>query len=144
VRRRCEKCQAEFCYACGESMINDRTKRSEENTVLFHCSNIQGVILGIGLSMLEQCFAEVTSNATDGADEQSRKRRKMSNAEPDPPVAIMLGTGTKIYAKKHKGVGYAGDQAEDVRPFLYSPSHRPTRFPAFRSNRSSSRATSQG
>ena len=127
--------------------MNDRTKRSEENTVLFHCSNIQGVILGIGLSMLEQCFAEVTSNTTDGTDEQSRKRRKMSNPEPDPPVAIMLGTGTKIYAKKHKGVGYAGDQAEDVRHFLYSPSHPLTRlsfFPAVRSNRSSSCATSQG
>lgn len=127
--------------------MNDRTKRSEEDTVLFHCSNIQGVILGIGLSMLEQCFAEVTSNTTDSTDEQSRKRRKMSNPESDPPVAIMLGTGTKIYAKKHKGVGYAGDQAEDVRPFLYSPNRRLTRlsfFPAFRSNRSSSCATSQG
>jgi hypothetical protein len=128
-------------------MTNDRTKRSDEGAVLFHCSNIQGVILGIGLSMLEQCFAEVTSNTTDSSDEQSRKRRKMSNPEPDAPVAIMLGTGTKIYAKKHKGVGYAGDQAEDVWPFLYFPSHRSiwlSFLPAYRSNRSSSRATNQG
>jgi hypothetical protein len=70
----------------------------------------------MGLSMLEQCFAEVTSNPTGGTDEQSRKRRKMSN--PDPPVAIMLGSGAKIYAKKHKGVGYAGDNTEDVRLYL--------------------------
>ncbi|KAF8627164.1 hypothetical protein AX15_004484 [Amanita polypyramis BW_CC] len=112
VRHTCERCQTEFCFACGESITNDRMKRTTEEDVLFHCSNIQGVILGIGLAMLEQCFAEVTTNS-DGIDEQSRKRRKMSNTEIDAPVAIMLGTGTKIYAKKHRGVGYAGDQTED-------------------------------
>ncbi|KAK2466191.1 hypothetical protein APHAL10511_001833 [Amanita phalloides] len=113
VHRTCEKCQSEFCFACGESISSDRTKRSDEGTALFHCSNIQGVILGIGLSMLEQCFAEVTSNSADNTGEQARKRRKMSNSEQEAPVAIMLGTGTKIYAKKHRGIGYAGDQAED-------------------------------
>lgn len=114
VRRTCEGCKTEFCLACGESTNNDRTNGPVEESFLFHCANIQGVILGIGLSMLEQSFSEVTSALPDATDEQARKRRKTSSQESEHPVAIMLGTGTKIYAKKSKGgVGYAGDLQED-------------------------------
>ncbi|KAF8639801.1 hypothetical protein AX17_001060 [Amanita inopinata Kibby_2008] len=115
VRRKCERCHCEHCLACGESVAAERAKRSSEDDSLFHCSNIQGVILGVGLSILEQYFADSNARSIGSADEQSRKRRKMDTPEPNPPVAaIMLGTGSKIYAKKYKGgIGYAGEQVED-------------------------------
>ncbi|PFH46326.1 hypothetical protein AMATHDRAFT_70134 [Amanita thiersii Skay4041] len=114
LRRKCEMCSCVFCFACGEPVATDKAKGSMEDNSLFHCSNIQGVILGVGLSMLEQYFAE-TVTPINNVEEQTRKRRKTEGHEADlPVVAIMLGTGAKVYSKKAKGgIGYAGEQVED-------------------------------
>jgi hypothetical protein len=87
---------------------------------LFHCPNLQGVILGVGLSMIEQMFFTQTNNSTkiqENSEDSSRmsKRRKTGSAmakdiedEDDAYYATLKGSGKG-------GIGYAGDQKEDVR-----------------------------
>lgn len=92
--------------------------QQSESDTLFHCPNLQGVILGVGLAMLEQSFLEEAPGATPPA--HNGKRRKADSVsvpavfddddddeDAYPPVA---------QTKKLKlGVGYAGDAREDVR-----------------------------
>ncbi|KAL4245719.1 hypothetical protein ABKN59_001670 [Abortiporus biennis] len=101
VVRNCPACSKPFCFACGESITAEShhktSSESEDNDCLFHCANLQGVILGVGLAMLEQTFLQESTNAT--------------------PVALKSkidGFMSVIQTKKKKlGVGYAGDARED-------------------------------
>ncbi len=92
---------------------------------LFHCADIQGVITGVGLTMLEQLFekpnqdlSEVENNA--GHTTRNSKRRKIdinsSHDVDDEDIVYYANVG-----KKQKvGIGYDGDAMEDVRlPTLY-------------------------
>lgn len=88
---------------------------------LFHCSNLQGVILGVGLSMLEQLFTEQTQENYDKKECSTRttKRRKTEqNSTPDNDEddgVYYAGIHSSLQGKKAKGgTGYAGDQKEDV------------------------------
>ena len=56
-----------FCLACEEPIKSERDQTGKSvipKDPLFHCANIQGIILGIGLSMLEQLFAEQVEDVT--------------------------------------------------------------------------------
>jgi hypothetical protein len=82
VRRTCQRCHLGFCFACGEPVTGEKVQRpaaATDDDPLFHCSNLQGVILGIGLSMLEQMFSEQSQEPSDVPDHKVRnsKRRKM-------------------------------------------------------------------
>jgi hypothetical protein len=98
-----------------------RSAATSGSDPLFHCSNIQGVILGIGLSMLEQWFSEQGQESTDNQDHKARtsKKRKM-DATSNSTSAQDLDDDDDVYyanvqGRKNKGgVGYAGDQREDV------------------------------
>ena len=78
---------------------------------LFHCSNLQGVILGIGLAMLEQLFAEqVDDAAVPGSKRKSTNTKSTEGDEDDHPYYMGV-----IKGKKSKnGIGYAGAYREDV------------------------------
>lgn len=83
---------------------------------MFHCANLQGVILGIGLHMIEQLFQEQhrTSEDTIGGS----KKRKVS-PQVGGPVAYddddEYLSSEMIRGKKAKaGTGYAGMGKEDV------------------------------
>jgi hypothetical protein len=126
VRPSCPNCSTEFCFACGETINsghnNSRTSASVDVS-LFHCSNLQGVILGIGLAMLEMMFVE---HRQQSADEQSQgapkakssKKRKMDlhssttngDDDDDDTYYMSLPAGKKARG----GTGYAGDGREDV------------------------------
>ncbi|KAF8655221.1 hypothetical protein AX16_003128 [Volvariella volvacea WC 439] len=117
VRKTCRNCHTDYCLACGEPISGERTKRvgsTAEDDILFHCPNLQGVILGVGLFMLEQQFIEPAPES-HGSDESDRipKRRK-TNA----PGSITSEWETQNYMsevgrKAKGGIGYAGDQKED-------------------------------
>ncbi|KAH7887767.1 hypothetical protein F5I97DRAFT_1805231 [Phlebopus sp. FC_14] len=127
VTTSCPSCNIEFCYACGEptNSGNHRPTASVGDVSLFHCSNLQGVILGVGLAMLEMIFAE---QRQPPADEQrqglqrskSSKKRKMDmhphlstpngDDDEDDGYYISLPVGKKAKG----GTGYAGDQREDT------------------------------
>lgn len=92
---------------------------------LFHCSNLQGVILGVGLFMLEQMYYEQVHDSSSSSDTQPRnnKRRKVdssgtrvsshSSTPVDDDDDVYYAT---LQGKKAKGgTGYAGDVKEDVR-----------------------------
>ncbi|KAK0230796.1 hypothetical protein IW262DRAFT_1340488 [Armillaria fumosa] len=118
VRRTCPGCQKEYCYACGESISTDKIHRpsaANDDDPLFHCSNMQGVILGVGISMLEQMFVDQINEISHNKESKPRssKRRK-----PNPPGKDLDDDDdiyyTPIGGKRAKGgTGYAGDQKED-------------------------------
>ncbi|KAF5387646.1 hypothetical protein D9615_000388 [Tricholomella constricta] len=118
VRQTCKGCDSEFCLACGESISTDRVKRptaATDDDPLFHCSNLQGVILGVGLSMLEQLFTEQTQEPQEAKEPNSRtpKRRKTdSTPEFDDDDSVYYAS-VQPAGKKKGGIGYAGDQKED-------------------------------
>ncbi|KAF9247104.1 hypothetical protein BU15DRAFT_38518 [Melanogaster broomeanus] len=128
VRPTCPNCNIEFCFACGET-INSGNSNSwisaSVDVSLFHCSNLQGVILGIGLAMLEMKFAEHRQQSADelsqGAPKaKSSKKRKMdahphsstTNGDDDEDDSYYMAL--PIGKKARGGTGYAGDGREDT------------------------------
>ena len=93
---------------------------------LFHCPNLQGVILGIGLATLEEVFAEEGEHVTPSAGDKSKsgKRRKADIIPMPHPIDQDDDDDDDHYppafqAKKMKlCVGYAGDVREGVSPSM--------------------------
>jgi hypothetical protein len=91
---------------------------------LFHCPDLQGVILGVGLAMLEQTFAEERRDKPmEKASKATTGKRRKATATPisqglndDIFPAASAGNGKKAKL----GTGYAGDIKEDVRSFTYA------------------------
>ncbi|KAJ7638794.1 ubiquitin conjugating enzyme family protein [Roridomyces roridus] len=123
VQKTCDRCHTEFCFACGEPITEkiQRPGAAAPGDPLFHCADIQGVILGVGLSMLEQMFSEQTQDAGPSQDHKTRntKRRKTGKVqskdedddEDDGEIYFNRPSPTGKRAKG--GIGYAGDQKED-------------------------------
>lgn len=126
VRQRCTACHKKYCIACGEAITLDKAQRPNAaagDEPLFHCSNLQGAILGIGLSMLESVYADVLHDSPDSQDIKARatKKRKVdatSHASTPDGEDDDTYYGTSIIHGKGKkakgGTGYAGDLREDV------------------------------
>ncbi|KZT62275.1 hypothetical protein CALCODRAFT_462875 [Calocera cornea HHB12733] len=89
VQKQCPSCETQVCLACGE-LVNatraDKPKRKDGNPLdpLFHCSELQGLLLGMGLSMVEKTFEEQVREAKEEKPEdqgevegKSRKKRRM-------------------------------------------------------------------
>lgn len=94
---------------------------------LFHCSNLQGVILGVGLAMLEMMFVEQRRQLGDeqsqgGSKAKTSKKRKMDihphssliNGDDDDDDTYYMSL--PVGKKARGGTGYAGDGREDVSP----------------------------
>lgn len=82
---------------------------------LFHCSNLQGIILGVGLSMLEQVFNDQNQEQADNNIEpptRNIKRRKTETSTEDEDAVYYAGVQGK---RARGGTGYDGDVTEDVR-----------------------------
>ena len=126
MRHTCPSCQKVYCIACGEPINTEKTQRPNAATgddPLFHCSNLQGVILGNGLSLLEHVYADVIQEAVDDSESTVRtnKRKKTdkeSHASPldaDEEDDVYYGSVNFPKGKKAKGgTGYAGNVKEDV------------------------------
>ncbi|KAJ7095356.1 hypothetical protein B0H15DRAFT_829186 [Mycena belliarum] len=124
VQQTCQRCHSEFCLACGEPVTEkvQRPGAAAPGDPLFHCADIQGVILGVGLSMLEQMFSEQSQDPSAAQDHKARnsKRRKTGRQQSkdaddeDDDDGIPFFKGLSASGKRAKGgVGYAGDQKED-------------------------------
>ena len=127
VRKKCKRCSKVFCFACGEP-INDpknpESAKPSDDRDLFHCSNLQGIILGVGLAMLEQLYHDQLQNPLGPENKiRTTKRRKTDPVfsapmilDPDDDDDNYLSPPSQ--GKKSKlGVGYAGDQKEDVSDY---------------------------
>jgi hypothetical protein len=112
-----------FCFACGEPINGPRIlgpTKAKDDRDLFHCSNLQGIILGVGLAMLEQLYHDQLQNLLcPESKARTSKRRKTDPIstpmilDPDDDDDTYLSPHSQ--GKKSKlGVGYAGDQKEDV------------------------------
>ncbi|KAH7929485.1 ubiquitin conjugating enzyme family protein [Leucogyrophana mollusca] len=122
VKHSCRNCAAVFCLACGEPITtgNSRSSSAGEDD-LFHCSNLQGVLLGMGLVMLEKTFAEQRQQSAGEQNQKPKanKRRKVDSpasstptGEDDEEEAFYMSLPQGKKAKG--GTGYAGDQREDI------------------------------
>ncbi|KAJ3547662.1 hypothetical protein NMY22_g1567 [Coprinellus aureogranulatus] len=115
VRATCPRCHSEVCLACREPVSGEKARASSSNDPLFHCSDLQGIILGVGLLMLEQTFVEQQeghSSAELAGQSRDTKRRKTEKTSSDSDSGSFFGFGGS--SKKAKGgIGYAGDLKED-------------------------------
>ncbi|KAF5393669.1 hypothetical protein D9757_000044 [Collybiopsis confluens] len=101
VPQKCAKCRTEFCFACGDKITQ------EVSDPLWHCANLQGAILGVGLFMIERLFERQKEDLqSKDVTEREAKRRKTRDSDD-----IDSSGGSK---KSKGGVGYAGDQKEDI------------------------------
>lgn len=124
VKRTCPACKVDFCFACGEPIntANNRDPSSSDDDKLFHCSNLQGVILGIGLAMLEHTFSEQRQQTSEESSQKSKtnKRRKTdlhsssSTPKGDDDEDDSYYMSLPVGKKSKGGVGYAGDVKEDT------------------------------
>ncbi|KAF7301634.1 Baculoviral IAP repeat-containing protein 6 [Mycena indigotica] len=118
IQKTCSRCQSEFCFACGEP-ITDKVQRPGEaapGDPLFHCADVQGVILGMGLYMLLDQMVQSQSASSPDSKSRNNKRRKTGKVLPkdaddddDEVYHNVHGTGKRAKG----GTGYAGDQKED-------------------------------
>jgi hypothetical protein len=77
-------------------------------------SNLQGIILGVGLSMLEKAHYDQNLPAAAAEEEQkTRETKRRKTDEGSTPSIPLLGSRMKSSSKG--GIGYAGDQKEDVK-----------------------------
>ncbi|KAJ7068237.1 ubiquitin conjugating enzyme family protein [Mycena amicta] len=119
IQKTCPRCQSELCFACGEP-ITDKVQRpgaAAPGDPLFHCADVQGVILGMGLYMLLEHMVQSQAAASpDAKSRNNNKRRKTGKVLPkdadddeEEPYFNVVGTGKRAKG----GTGYAGDQKED-------------------------------
>lgn len=105
-----------MCLACQESASSDPQKQDP----LLHCADLQGVILGVGLTMLEQLFEgggqeqpEQVENSVALSTRNSKRRKidiSSSHDVDDEDIVYYANVG-----KRQKGgTGYDGDASEDV------------------------------
>ncbi|EJD00913.1 uncharacterized protein FOMMEDRAFT_135199 [Fomitiporia mediterranea MF3/22] len=122
VQQKCPKCSSTFCFACGERSTSAKDangKATANDDPLFHCSNLQGVILGVGLLMLEQIFAEQIGDTSfavvRSGNSKKRKVTTPSTPAPDPDDEddSYCISSTKGKKSKAGGIGYAGSNRED-------------------------------
>jgi hypothetical protein len=85
---------------------------------MFHCPNLQGVLLGIGLFMLERLYAEQNTPSAppepSGDTSRNPKRRKTTNSPSPEADDYEYFTAVGAGGKKKGGIGYAGLPTEDV------------------------------
>ncbi|KAF8313070.1 hypothetical protein DL93DRAFT_1188221 [Clavulina sp. PMI_390] len=106
IEYNCATCNTKYCRACGERV--DPQKASKPNyDKLLHCPDLQGVILGVGLAMLEHLYASETN--TD--DPTSKKRKSTPSPDEEDEYAAPAPRGAK---KAKGGIGYAGNVKEDM------------------------------
>jgi hypothetical protein len=91
---------------------------------LFHCANLQGVIIGMGLAIVQTHYDFQTgpSNSTPSLpaspDEPEKKKRKLGSVLKGivPSMPLSFHDDDEYGGKKSKsGIGYAGTTREDVR-----------------------------
>lgn len=114
----CPKCSIHFCHACGERIDPTKSEKPGYDPLL-HCPDLQGVILGMGLAMLEHLYNQ-EAVVDDSKSTKKRKSTPLSTAgtpsagtEDDEDDYQPNPRGGK---KAKGGTGYAGNAKEDVRP----------------------------
>lgn len=119
-----------YCLACGESYSSTEKPRPGigADDTLFHCANLQGVLLGMGLSMVQKQYDNQGSIISPSPDEPDKKKRKIDDVDasqttPSQPVVPPSWNphmdeyyGTN---KSKSGIGYAGTVKEDVSNVEY-------------------------
>lgn len=113
-----------FCFACGEPINGPKIPEptnAQDDRDLFHCSNLQGIILGVGLAMLEQLYHDQLQNPLFAENKARTTKRRKTDPVISTPMILDPDDDDDNYlsspsqGKKSKlGVGYAGDQKEDV------------------------------
>ncbi|KIO34017.1 hypothetical protein M407DRAFT_17275 [Tulasnella calospora MUT 4182] len=126
VVRKCAKCKQEVCLACGEIVSDadkNRASHQPKYDPLFHCADLQGLLLGMGLYMIDNVYASemLGTGGADGTDSgRAAKKRRVDTSADDGHssgnlLSNMFGGNTTVSAgKKKSGIGYDGAVKEDM------------------------------
>jgi hypothetical protein len=111
LERQCPRCAKTFCFACGEALSEKRAAGADP---LFHCPELQGVLIGVGLSMVEHMVAAQAGagdadpdDAATAAPVSNKRRNAADDGAKKARVKTSVAPG---------GTGYAGAAQEDVSP----------------------------
>src|SRR5260370_40890833 len=74
-----------FCLACGDRIDLEKTSTPGYD-YLFHCPNLQGVILGIGLSRLEHLYIKQSQGSSSEPAETNLNKNKCKVTTVDDQV----------------------------------------------------------
>lgn len=147
----CAKCHKIACLACGEKVdptairsgqavfrvdgpTSQLGKGVTEYDKLLHCFDIQGILIGVGLHLIERSFGHKTAAGSESSSPPTKKRKKLQIPSlapastgtwtPDPDgdddddydvYDVGLGGGSgSTGSRAAKGTGYAGAGTEDV------------------------------
>lgn len=100
----------DFCIACGERITANRGD-TDSSDLLFHCPDLQGVIIGVGLIMLELMFLEKFKDDSETVQKSERHESTPSvNTSTNDQKIVSIGKGKRA----KNGTGYAGSRHEDV------------------------------
>ena len=96
--------------ACGERITANRGD-TDSSDLLFHCPDLQGVIIGVGLIMLELKFLEKFKDDSETVQKSERHESTPSvNTSTDDQKIVSIGKGKRA----KNGTGYEGSRHEDV------------------------------
>lgn len=110
VQPTCSKCQVQYCIACQAPVIESQAgsfnsvkqgKHSKTEANLWHCGELQAVLLGVGLAHVQQLTEEPAKRAADQVPIANKKTKVMDE----------YGGNYRV----DNGTGYAGAPAEDRR-----------------------------
>ncbi|KAF8326693.1 uncharacterized protein EI90DRAFT_3146524 [Cantharellus anzutake] len=117
VSHRCPTCSVLFCLACGDRIDSEKASAPDYDP-LFHCPNLQGVILGIGLFKLEHLHIEQSQgpNSDPAQSNANKKKRKVTavNDQVESNDEVLRPTVFPKGKKAKGGTGYAGNPQEDT------------------------------
>ncbi|BEJ13516.1 hypothetical protein CspHIS471_0306900 [Cutaneotrichosporon sp. HIS471] len=121
IEQSCPRCAQVTCLACGEPAHGkNKAKVSSTGEIesLFHCSNIQGVTLGVALHMIEEAFGTTLDLSQVEISSPAPKKRKIKSL-----AKMIIGAGPDSDSSsgddpvRHvmkKGTGYSGSIYEDT------------------------------
>ncbi|CCA72505.1 hypothetical protein PIIN_06442 [Serendipita indica DSM 11827] len=122
VRHVCTGCSKPYCLACGESYSQTEKARPGigADDPLFHCGNLQGLMIGMGLAIVQMQHDSQDASSKDlqtpsSPDEPEKKKRKLGTSLKSVVPGFLSGPSEDDEAaKKKSGIGYAGNVKEDM------------------------------
>lgn len=133
VQANCPECNRTICLACSDEVSTNASKKKSNPTdtpdVLLHCPDLQAVILGVGLSLVEKLYySDLQTPSGSSPNLRPAKKTKLETPNVNDQLSIELDPDEIMISRHHrgrnpgpKGVGYGGVASgrDDVRPFVF-------------------------
>nr|XP_018260191.1 uncharacterized protein I303_07108 [Kwoniella dejecticola CBS 10117]OBR82349.1 hypothetical protein I303_07108 [Kwoniella dejecticola CBS 10117] len=131
TRATCPLCRQITCLACGDKINADGGLTPQNNgkapnlpveKILLHCPNVQGVLLGVGLHMIEQAFSSggesrsQVKNMSGKSSVRAPPEKKQKTSADRLSLTISKTSREEsddVVSTSSKGIGYDGSSSDD-------------------------------